>query len=75
MLNQPADPIDQASVLTEVANEYAIKNRAKVPTPLPADAELSAEDLECPECGGEIPEKRRRAGYTICVACAEEMGV
>lgn len=71
MINQPADPIDRAAELMQESTAYYIANRAKPPEPLSADEEVGEEDLECPECGDQIPEKRRRAGYTLCVGCAE----
>lgn len=42
------------------------KLRAKVPAPGSVGPEF------CPRCDDEIPERRRNAGYQICVECAAE---
>ena len=52
-----ADPNIEATINLQVS-----KIRRNTPT-------APAMNYDCPDCGHEIPEKRRALGYSICVDC------
>ncbi len=65
-----AEPAEEASVYTMKQVHQAIKARERPPERF--NGPLTEDDLICTRCEDEdLPEARRRLGYTICLTCAE----
>lgn len=73
MLNKHADPSDMASDYTLEVTEAQLARREKPPEEVKRP--LMEEELECEheDCENILPEKRRLAGYTLCVECKERL--
>jgi len=61
-----ADEADIASAYTLQAVEMALAQRQQ------NSANVKPGAKNCKECGEEIPTARRKLGFSLCIACAEE---
>lgn len=73
MLERFPDESDFASTHTLARAEHALRTRERPPEEITRP--LLEEELECEDeaCENQLPEARRRLGFTYCVECAERM--